>query len=294
MRTVNAIIDQGVIEADELATLLADEETSVKVLDGSFALPGAAIPPYQAFLNKHIPGAQFFDIKEACDKSTDLPNMLPAPEMFENYVSSLGINNDDLIVIYGQTGIVMGPARVWWMMRVFGHDRVCILNGGLKAWESENLPTENTPPPRPEKTEFSANFRPELVVDIARVKDITADAENTVQLLDARPPGRFSGETPEPRPGMRSGHIPSSRNIPCITLVDQDTGKLKSADDLSTTLHESGLDYTKPIIATCGSGVTACVIALALFSLGHKDIPVYDGSWSEWGRESSQTEISTG
>lgn len=285
---IQGFIDGGVIEAHALRALIESGETKVKILDGSFAHPSAAETPYQIYKRKHIPGAGFFDIKEAADKSSDLPHMIPTPEVFEAYVSGLGIDNDDLVVVYGQSGIVMGPARVWWLFRLFGHDRVCLLNGGLHAWEDESLPLNNEAPPPPEKTDYSAAFRPELVKNLSQVQ---AAVDGEEQILDARPRERFTGQAAEPRSGMRSGHIPGSQNLPCIDLINSNTGKLKPKEEISAIFDGIGLDYSAPALISCGSGVTACVIALALFHLGYKDIPVYDGSWSEWGRESSPTDI---
>lgn len=289
---ISSYISKGIIEAEELKALLDGGEVSVRVLDASYALPGSGGTPYQNFLHERIDHAQFFDIQDVCNKQSPLPHMLPDADLFARAAGGLGISNEDLVVIYGQAGMVMGPARAWWMFRVFGHDRVCVLNGGLPAWKRAGLDVVTGPPREPEQAAFSASFRPHLVRDMAEMRQV---ADNHLTLvLDARPAERFSGQAAEPRPGMRAGHIPGSKNLPCTSLVDSQSGKLKPGDILQAMCDEAGVQAGRPILTTCGSGVTACMIALALHSLGYTDIPVYDGSWSEWGLEASGTPVESG
>lgn len=282
-------INKGIIEPAALPPLLG--APNVKVIDGTFTLPGAAPAPYDGFLEERIESAVFFDIKEVADKTSSLPHMLPDPESFAAYVSGLGISSEDMLVIYGQSGMVMGPARVWWMFRTFGHENICVLNGGLPAWRAEGYPVVcGEPQTSGKKGEFNANKNTDLVRHIGEVMEAQA---NKKPIFDARPRERFHGTTPEPREGLRAGHIPGSKNVPAGALVDPDTGKLKTAEELQKIFDVAGFTPEHPPLATCGSGVTACVIALALFNLGYKNVPVYDGSWSEWGLESCPTEVQT-
>lgn len=264
---------------------------SAVILDASFVMPRSPLSPQESFVRTHIPGARFFDIEEVSDHETDLPHMLPSAEVFADAASKLGIANDTSIVIYGQSGIVMGPARVWWMFRVFGHQNVKVLNGGLPAWIKAGLKTESGPQKPTAAAHYSANINPDLVRNLTAVKAISETKSGL--LLDARPAERFSGKAAEPRPGLRAGHIPGSLNIPCMQLVTPDE-KLKSKQELTDLFKYIDLKNTPSITTTCGSGVTACVITLALHELGYPDIPVYDGSWSEWGREECGTAVVTG
>lgn len=288
MGMIGEIISKGLIEPQELNSLMHNGETNLKVLDGSFAHDHAAIKPFQSFQNAHIAGAQFFDIKDVADKTSPLSHMVPTPESFNAHISKLGIEKGDLIVVYGQSGIVMGPARVWWMMRLFGHNNVCVLNGGLKAWSAAGYELSSGPAPSPAPSNYESDFKPELLL---RLDDMLNAVKADKQILDARSKERFSGAVSEPRDGMRRGHIPGSQSLPCIELIDHNTGKMKSAADLRMIFETMGIDMKAPILSTCGSGITACVIALALHQIGHSDVAVYDGSWSEWGHESSGMEV---
>jgi thiosulfate/3-mercaptopyruvate sulfurtransferase len=272
----------ALIEPEELSGLLS--QPGVIVLDASVAMPGGA-SPLEGYNALRIPGARFFDIEDISDHDTDLPHMLPSVEEFAHSVSTLGITNGDTIIVYGQSGIVMGPARAWWMLRVFGHQDVRVLNGGLPAWREAGLAVESTLPPAPARTSYKAGVRPALVRDMNAIHE--SIKTNDSLILDARSSERFSGKAAEPRPGLRAGHIPGSINLPCLQLVDTKTGKMKSKEDLEGIFKDITLEKDKSIVTTCGSGVTACVIALALYELGYPDIPVYDGSWSEWGRTDS-------
>lgn len=276
----------ALIEPEELAPLL--DQPGTVILDASFAMPGSP-SPQEAYKTGHIRGARFFDIEAVSDHSTDLPHMLPSAEDFAAAASALAIKNSDTVIVYGQSGIVMGPARAWWMFRVFGHKDVRVLNGGLPAWLYSGLPLSITLPPAPSRTSYVAVMRTELVRDMdAVIKSIKI---NKSLILDARSSERFSGKIAEPRPGLKSGHIPGSVNLPCLQLIDSKTWKIKTKEELKSIFSSITLEQDRPIIVTCGSGVTACVIALALFELGYPDIPVYDGSWSEWGRVESRMPI---
>ena len=288
---LNDIVESGIIEPLQLQELLENHRENIRLIDATFVLPSSTENPYQNYLKERIGDAGFFDITKICDHGNDLPHMLPCADFFQSSVSQLGISNEDLVIVYAQSGMVMGPARAWWMFRVFGHDNVCVLNGGLPAWKKEVGAVNTTLPLAPAKSNFVARFRPELVCDVQAIES-SVDNDNAL-VLDARSPDRFSGQSPEPRPGMQSGHIPNSRNLPCITLIDQSTGKLKSKEDIDLILQNCGYQENKTLFASCGSGVTACVIALALYYTGHnKQTIVYDGSWSEWGRENSGKRIS--
>lgn len=282
---LDALKHNGTIEPDELYNILECHRTpSPKILDASFVLPGSADDPKASFENQHIEGAQFFDIEAVCDHHSDLPHMLPTPEDFARHISNLGISNDDFVVVYGQSGMVMGPARAWWMFHVFGHDRVAVLDGGLPAWMAEGHRTCTGKPATPKPAVFTATLNPKLVVDRAQMEKAVHNKE--IQIYDARPSQRFLGTAPEPREALQSGHIPSSHNIPASHLVCDENGCLKSREELEQMFMVDGWDYHKKTYATCGSGVTACMLALALYNLGATDVAVYDGSWSEWGLKS--------
>lgn len=276
----------ALVESDSIKNSIHDN--NAVFLDASFVMPGSPSSPQENFEQEHIPGAQFFDIERISDHSTDLPHMLPSADLFADSVAALGIGNDTPVIIYGQSGIVMGPARVWWTFRVFGHKDVRVLNGGLPAWKAAGLPLQSGPAEKRMKAGYIALKNPHLVRDLPAVKALSEGKEAV--LIDARPAERFAGAVPEPRAGLRPGHIPGSVNMPCLSLIDVQ-GKMKSKEELAAIFEGIGLGYSKPIVTTCGSGVTACVLALALHELGYPDIPVYDGSWSEWGRADSGTEV---
>ncbi len=276
---------RAILEPEELMDLLENPESArhLKLVDATFVMPNSGHEPHQSFARKRIGNAVFFDIEKIADPHSDLPHMLPNADKFSIDISNLGISNKDLVVIYGQNGIVMGPARAWWMFKAFGHDRVCVLNGGLPAWERAGLPTLSEPPRTPEKSAYEAQFQPQWVVSREHV--MNALAQDSALILDARPSGRFRGDVPEPRPGLASGHIPGSRSLPCTDLVQPETGKLRHKDDLRHIWDDFNLDQHPLVITTCGSGVTACMISLALYHVNGIVAPVYDGSWSEWGNK---------
>ena len=277
--------ESGLIEADDLHELIKNTPNKVKILDGTYVLPGSSKDPKEEFQKAHIEGAQFFDIDKIADQSSDLPHMLPDEAEFNAAVMDLGINQGDFIVVYGQEGLVMGPARVWWTFRAFGHENICILNGGLPAWLKKDYPVTNV-----ESLVMPSEFKGHKDYSlISTMKDVK-NAQDSALIFDARPPARFKGEQPEPRAELISGHIPGSYNIPAGSLIDDD-GKLKPYNELKEIFSPYNLSPNTSIITTCGSGVTACVIALALYNIGINNASIYDGSWAEWGKPNLNNSI---
>jgi thiosulfate/3-mercaptopyruvate sulfurtransferase len=261
-----------------LAARLQDPNTIV--LDATLP-PVGVTPPIDTrarYLDKHIPGALFFDIEELSDHSTPLPHMLPTPEDFSRSMSALGIGDDSTIVIYEQESVFSAP-RAWWTLRTFGAQPVYILDGGLRAWIGSGLPTESGPVHRPPAI-FHATLNHEAVKNLSQLKDKIA---NHQQILDARSAARFNGTAPEPRPGLSSGHMPGATSIPFTELVEND--RLKPADELRDLFLAKQVDLQQPIITTCGSGVTAAVIALGLEVIGAQNVSLYDGSWAEYAQQ---------
>jgi len=266
-----------------LAAQIEDPAAAAKLVILDATLPPVGVTPrvdtharYQA---SHIPGARFFDIDEISDHATTLPHMLPTSESFSASMSALGISDDSIIVVYEQEGVFSAP-RAWWMLRVFGAQHVHILDGGLRAWLDSGFPTEtglvSAPhPPAP----FQAQLKPEAVINYSQLQQQIAAHS---QIVDARSAGRFSGAAPEPRPGLSSGHMPGATSLPFTELVEQ--GRLKSPDQLGEIFASKGIDTHQPIATTCGSGVTAAVLSLALEILEAPKIALYDGSWSEYAQ----------
>ena len=269
--------DDPLVTTDWLAAHIDDPK--VKVIDATFKLPGVLPLPVDDYLAAHLPGAVFFDVDHVADQNDPRPHMFPGAEQFARDVAALGISSGDTVVAYDSGSWVAAP-RVWWMFLSFGHPAVKVLDGGLKKWLREGRPTHSgRVVPKPGK--FQARLDPGFVRSQQQlVGNLTTHAE---QLIDARPRPRFEGTVAEPRPGLRSGHIPGSRNVPYAELFDAGTGAMKSLDDLRQVFKSAGVDMAKPIVTTCGSGVSALVLTLALYRLGVRGSALYDGSWSEWG-----------
>jgi thiosulfate/3-mercaptopyruvate sulfurtransferase len=263
------------VSTDWLAERLKDR--SVAIVDGSYFIPTQKRDAHAEYRAGHIPGAVFFDIEAVCDHSTDLPHMLPGTTQFGEAVGGLGIGNDDTVVVYDSIGIY-SAARVWWTFRIFGAKKVYILEGGLPKWKAEGRPLETGDAQRPPQ-KFKAEMNVSAVAMLGDVR--MAISDDKVQVVDARSAERFSGKAPEPRPGLRSGHMPGSFNVPFDRVVEK--GSLVSRERIEAAFKDAGVDLDKPIITSCGSGVTAAILTFALESIGTTPQGLYDGSWSEWG-----------
>lgn len=250
----------------------------VRILDASWYLPDQGRDPYSEYEKTHIPGARFFDIDEISDSRSELPHMAPPVEKFVSRVRAMGIGDGHRVIVYDGAG-VYSAARVWWLFRLMGKSDVAVLDGGLPKWQSEGRETSDMPPVLRDR-HFTAHRDASLVKDVTQVAASVKlrDAE----ILDARSPGRFSGAEQEVRPGLRSGHMPGAKNVHYASLLNAD-GTMKSPDALRSVFDAAEVDLNKPAITTCGSGVTAAIISLALERIGHKRHAVYDGSWTEWG-----------
>ena len=249
----------------------------VVVVDGSWHMPATQRSGHGEYLKKHIPGAVFFDIDGIADTDNPLPHMLPRPEVFASRMRKLGIGDGQKIVVYDSHGL-MTAARVWWTFQVMGVRDVVILDGGLPAWEAAGLPTEDGEVRRPER-HFTARFDHSAVRDIAAMRAIVAT--KSAQIADARSAGRFGGTEPEPRAGLRGGHMPGAASVPFGLLIEN--GKLKQPEAIRAIFEGRGVDLSRPIVTSCGSGVTAAVLTLALQTAGARNVALYDGSWTEWG-----------
>lgn len=267
---------QLLVSTDWLAARLTAPD--LRIVDASWHLPGADRDARAEYAAGHIPGARFFDIDAIADDRSSLPHMAPPPEVFASRMRAMGIGDGHQVVVYDSNGISSAP-RAWWMFRLFGKTDVAVLDGGLPKWRAEGRPIEDRPPALHER-HFTAHRNASLVRDVTQV---AASAKlGDVQIIDARSAGRFRGEAPEPRPGLRSGRIPGSKNVPYPTLLNPD-GTMKDADELRAIFEAAGVDPNAPAISTCGSGVSAAVISLALERLGNRRHALYDGSWAEWG-----------
>ena len=274
-----------VVSADWLQERLG--KPGLSIVDGSWYLPAHGRDARAEYQAGHIPGAVFFDQDQVVDPASELPHTLPSPGLFAQFASSMGVDEKDEIVVYDGPGFFSAP-RVWWMFRLMGARKVHVLDGGLDRWKREGRPvTDETT--RIASCFFEVDCDPARVVSFDEMKGIVA--EGSAQIADARPAGRFSAAEPEPRPGMRGGHMPGARNVPAASLSRE--GSLLPVAELRAVLEGAGLDLSKPVVTSCGSGVTAAVISLALASVGHEDNRLYDGSWSEWGGR-ADTPIVTG
>ena len=298
---------EALVSTEWLADNLKDPR--LRVVDASYDVPGGTDPARKRYDEAHIPGAVFFDINDIAEADVPLAHTMPDNRTFEEKVSALGISNlldvegmDDPntvinpedaqhhVVVYDSMGGACAAARAWWMFRAFGHTKVSVLDGGLGKWKAEERPltsdkTEITPTP------FYAMFKPDFIRYMGDV--LKAFTEDEALVVDARAADRFRGEADEPRPELRKGHVPESANVPFLTLYDTESMTLKDADGIMKAFHAGGVDFSKPLISSCGSGVTACVLALGAYLVGKPMIPIYDGSWTEWGG-SRETPIETG
>lgn len=254
------------------------KDPDLRLLDASWYLPDAGRDPKAEYAEAHIPGARFFDIDEISDARSDLPHMVPPVEKFMSRMRAMGVGDGHQVVVYDGAGL-MSAARVWWLFKLMGQDNVAVLDGGLPKWVVEGHPTEDMPP-IPRDRHMTVRFQNQLVRDVTQVAQ--ASKLKSPQIVDARAAERFRGDAPEPREGLRAGHIPGSRNVHYATLLNEDQ-TLKSPDKTHAIFEAAGVDLTKPIITSCGSGVTAAILGLALQRIGHSDWSLYDGSWSEWG-----------
>jgi thiosulfate/3-mercaptopyruvate sulfurtransferase len=269
---------EPMVSTAELAASLGQPE--LKIIDASYAMPGSGRDLEAEFQAAHIPGAVRLHVDEIGDPDTPLPHMLPVPVRFEAFVGAAGIRSRDTVVIYDTFNIAMAAARLWWTFRVMGHERVFVLDGGLPKWKAEGRALETGPARALRHVAYSANPRAHLVRLLSQMKrNIESKAE---QVVDARARERFEGTAVEAWPGRRSGRIPGSLNLPFNTLIAAD-GTLAPADILAARIREAGIDPARPVVSSCGSGVTACVLPLAFARLNLPEVAVYDGSWAEWG-----------
>lgn len=261
----------------------------IRVLDASWYLPQMARDAKAEYAAGHIPGAVFFDVDAIVDRQSALPHAMPSAPEFQAAVEALGVSNSDQVVIYDGSGCNLSAARAWWMFRTFGHDRAAVLDGGMKKWQAEGRALE-VAIPNPKPGRFAPRFRSELLRDYARMRQNASRPREIV--VDARSAARFEGSAPEPRPGVKSGHIPGSINLPYDSLVSPLSGEYLPLKEIESKLRRLGIDPKQPIVASCGSGLSACSVLLTLHRLGAKNIALYDGSWADWGsRAESRIEV---
>ena len=264
------------VSTDWLARHLKDPD--LRILDGSWYLPASGRDPKAEYQAAHIPGARFFDIDEIADLRSDLPHMAPPPEKFIARMRAMGVGDGHQVVVYDGMGLV-SAARVWWTFRLMGQTDVAVLDGGFPKWQAEGRPVEDMAPVVRDR-HMTVRFQNQLVRDATQVSE--AQKLGDPQIVDARSAGRFAGREPEPREGLRPGHIPGSRNLHYDALLNPDR-TMKDPDGLRAAFEAAGVDLKRPVITTCGSGVTAAILSLAMERLGKTDHSLYDGSWSEWG-----------
>lgn len=270
-------MSNDIVSTDWLADHLGSPD--IAIIDASWHLPTAKRDAKQEFAQAHIPGAQFFDIDELSDTASSLPHMLPSPEKFSSRMRKMGIGDGKRIIAYDTVGL-FSAARAWWMFKVFGHEDVAVLDGGLKKWLAESRATEDGPALPRQERHFTARFKGSMVKDM---KDVAAALKSgTAQVADARSGTRFRGEEVEPRPGVRAGHMPGANNVHYASLLNPD-GTLKSPAEIEATFTAAGVDLARPVITSCGSGITAAILTLGLTLTGTRDHALYDGSWTEWG-----------
>ncbi|RKK03802.1 sulfurtransferase [Pseudoroseomonas wenyumeiae] len=248
------------------------------VFDATYYLPNEPQDARALFAQAHVPGARFFDVNEVADPETNLPHMAPTPGRAERLLGQLGIGNDSRVVFYDQKGL-FSAARGWWLLRLFGHEKVAVLDGGLPKWREAGAPLESGEAPAPAPRHFWADFVARRLAGIGDVKRVVAD--RSAQIIDARSTGRFDGTAPEPRPGLPSGHMPGACSVPATALLAPDQTMLPP-EQLRALFAKAGVDGSKPLITSCGTGITACVVALGLVHAGLPEPAVYDGSWTEW------------
>jgi thiosulfate/3-mercaptopyruvate sulfurtransferase len=278
---------EALVSTEWLALHIADPH--IRILDGSFKQPGVTPTARQDYDRGHIPGAVFFDIDDVAMPETELPHMVPPPELFAQKMAERGIGDDDRVIVYDAAGL-SSAGRAWWMLRLFGHDNVALLDGGLPNWKAEGRALETTAAVIPHRR-FTPDFRPHLLRDKEAIR---ANLETKVeQVVDARSTGRFEGTAEETWPGRRCGHIPGSRNLPFDRISNPQTHLLRGPEELRGLFDAAGVSLDRPVVTSCGSGVTACAVAFALHLIGGPEAAVYDGSWSEWGLP-GDTPIETG
>ncbi|HEY0275824.1 MAG TPA: 3-mercaptopyruvate sulfurtransferase [Paenirhodobacter sp.] len=270
---------------DDQKTLVSTEwldahlqDPDLRILDASWFMPGSERNAKAGFAAAHIPGARFFDIDEIADTRSALPHMAPPPEKFISRLRAMGVGDGHQVVIYDQTGIFSAP-RAWWTFRLMGKTAVAVLDGGLPKWIAEGRPVDDLPPVIRDR-HMTVQRQPQLVQDVTQVARASKLGDHVI--VDARAPERFAGTVPEPRPGLRAGHIPGARNLPFGRLINTD-GTMKSPDEIRAAFEAAGVDLAKPVITSCGSGITASILAFGLERIGHHDWSVYDGAWAEWG-----------
>ena len=268
-----------IVETDWLAAHI--NAPDLVILDASWYLPTAGRNAKAEYEKEHIPGALFFDIDDLTDEKSDLPHMLPSSVKFASRMKKMGIGDGLRIVVYDTHGL-FSAARAWWMFRAMGHGDVAVLNGGFKKWKAEGRPIEDLAPIQRTSRHFTPHVDAGLLCDRDDMKAYVD--RGGMQIVDARPASRFEGREEEPRPGLRAGHIPGARNVPSATILNED-GTLKTPDELIALFKDAGIDPAKPVVTTCGSGVTAAMLALALATTGQTNAGVYDGSWAEWGQK---------